>query len=91
MCGLIKRDVLEHVDIGYAFLPQFRGKGYAFEAAAAVMAFGRREFGLEPIVAVVSSENYGSIRVLEKLGLRFERMVRLFEGDEEIKLFSPGS
>jgi RimJ/RimL family protein N-acetyltransferase len=90
MCGLIKRDALEHVDIGYAFLPRFRGKGYAFEAAAAVMAFGRSEFGLEPIVAVVSSENYGSIRVLEKLGLRFERMVRLFEGDEEIKLFSPG-
>lgn len=88
MCGLIKRDALEDVDIGYAFLPEFRGKGYAFEAADAVMAFGKSAFGLARIVAVVSTENYDSIRVLEKLGLRFERMVRLFEGDEEIKLFS---
>jgi [ribosomal protein S5]-alanine N-acetyltransferase len=89
MCGLIKREVLEDVDIGYAFLPEFRGKGYAFEAAAAVMAFGKSEFALPRIIAVVSAENHGSIRVLEKLGLRFERMVRLFEGDEEIKLFTP--
>ena len=88
-CGLIKREVLEHVDIGYAYLPEFWGKGYAFEAAAAVMEFGKSAYGLERIVAVVSSDNYGSIRVLEKLGLRYERMVRLFEGDEEIKLFTP--
>jgi RimJ/RimL family protein N-acetyltransferase len=89
MCGLIKRETLEDVDIGYAFLPEFWGKGYAFEAAAAVMEFGKSAFGLERIVAVVSTENYSSIKVLEKIGLRFERMVRLFEGDEEIKLFSP--
>jgi RimJ/RimL family protein N-acetyltransferase len=88
MCGLIKRETLEDVDIGYAFLPEFWGKGYAFEAAAAVMEFGKSAFGLQRIVAVVSTENSSSIKVLEKLGLRFERMVRLFEGDEEIKLFS---
>jgi ribosomal-protein-alanine N-acetyltransferase len=89
MCGLIKRETLEDVDIGYAFLPEFWGKGYAYEAAAAVMAFGESAFGLQRIVAVVSSENYSSIKVLEKIGLRFERMIRLFEGDEEIKLFTP--
>jgi RimJ/RimL family protein N-acetyltransferase len=89
MCGLIKRESLEDVDIGYAFLPEFWGKGYAYEAAAAVMALGESAFGLQRIVAVVSTENYSSIKVLEKIGLRFERMIRLFEGDEEIKLFTP--
>jgi RimJ/RimL family protein N-acetyltransferase len=89
MCGLIKRESLEDVDIGYAFLPEFWGKGYAYEAAAAVMAFGESAFGLQRIVAVVSTKNHSSIKVLEKIGLRFERMIRLFEGDEEIKLFTP--
>lgn len=89
MCGLLKRESLEDVDIGYAYLPEFWGKGYASEAAAAMMAFGKSAFGLERIVAVVSKENYDSIKVLEKIGLQFERMIQLYEGDEEIKLFTP--
>jgi RimJ/RimL family protein N-acetyltransferase len=89
LCGLIKRESLEDVDIGYAFLPEFWGKGYAFEAAAAMMEFGKSAFGLQRIVAIVSTENYGSIKVLEKIGLKFERMIRLFEDEEEIKLFTP--
>jgi [ribosomal protein S5]-alanine N-acetyltransferase len=81
-CGLIKREQLPDVDIGFAYLPEFRGQGYAIEAARAVLAYGKRQFGLSRIVAIVSPGNTGSIRVLEKAGLTFERMVRLGEGDE---------
>jgi RimJ/RimL family protein N-acetyltransferase len=89
ICGLIKRESLEDVDIGFAFLPAFWGKGYAYESATAVMAFAERALGLKRVVAIVSSDNYSSIKVLEKLGFQFERMIRLREDDsEEIKLFS---
>ena len=91
ICGLIKRDVLEDVDVGFAFLPEFWSQGYATEAASAVMAYGRSELGLGRILAVTSPDNVKSIRVLEKLGLGFERMVRLSEDESEVKLFaSPG-
>jgi RimJ/RimL family protein N-acetyltransferase len=81
-CGLIKREQLPDVDIGFAYLPEFRGQGYAIEAARAVLAYGKRQFGLSRIVAIVSPDNTGSIRVLEKVGMKFERMVRLNENDE---------
>jgi RimJ/RimL family protein N-acetyltransferase len=88
MCGLIKRDGLEDVDIGYAFLPRFWSKGYAMEAAQAVKAYARDVIGLKRIVAITDPANQGSIRVLEKLGLRFEKMIRLSEDDIELKLFA---
>ena len=87
MCGLIKRDTLEDVDIGYAFLPRFWSKGYAVEAARATKEYARNMIGLDRIVAVTDPENEGSIRVLEKIGLKFERMVRFSEDDIELKLF----
>lgn len=87
MCGLIKRDTLEDVDIGYAFLPRFWSKGYAVEAARATKEYARNVIGLNRIVAIVDPTNEGSIRVLEKIGLKFERMVRLSEDDIELKLF----
>ena len=89
ICGLLKRDSLEDVDVGFAFLPQFWSKGYAFESASAVMAYGRNALGLGRIVAVTSPDNHGSIHILEKLGLRFETMIRLLEDSPEIKLFTP--
>jgi RimJ/RimL family protein N-acetyltransferase len=88
ICGLVQRASLTDVDIGFALFPQFWGKGYAQEAASAVLAFGRSVLGLRRIVAVTTHDNHDSIRVLEKLGLRFERMVRLSEDDVEICLFS---
>ena len=88
ICGLLKRDSLEDVDIGFAFLPAFWSQGYAAESAAAVLNHGRCDFKLERILAVTSSGNDRSIRLLEKLGLRFERMVRLAEDDAEIMLFA---
>ncbi len=77
ICGLIKRDVLEDPDIGYAFLERFSGRGYASEAGAAVLDYGRRALGLARIVAITKPDNDGSIRVLEKIGLRFEGMITL--------------
>lgn len=88
ICGLIKREALEDVDIGFAFLSEFRGKGYAVEAARAVMEEARRDFGLQRVVAVTMTENAASIKVLEKLGLKFERMIRLAENEPEIMLFA---
>lgn len=88
MCGLIKRDSLEDVDIGFAFLPKFRGEGYAYESASAVMAYGKRILGLDRIVAITSPDNYGSVRLLEKLGFNFERMVKLSDDSVEVKLFA---
>jgi RimJ/RimL family protein N-acetyltransferase len=88
ICGLLKRESLEDVDIGFAFLPQFWRKGYAFESSSAVMTYGRRVIGLNRIVAITSPENDASIKVLEKLGLSFERMIKLSEDEPEIKLFA---
>ena len=88
MCGLIKRDVLEDVDIGYAFLPEYWSKGYAVEAALAVKKYARDGIGLRRLVAITDPENQASIRLLEKLGLRFEKMVRLSEDDIELKLLA---
>jgi [ribosomal protein S5]-alanine N-acetyltransferase len=87
MCGLIKRDTLPDVDVGYAFLPQFRGKGYAFEAASAVLEYGNRVFGLQRVLAITSPDNAGSIRVLEKAGMKFEREMEFRPGDP-VKLFA---
>ena len=87
ICGLIKRDGLEDVDVGFAFLPQFRTKGYAYESASAIMVYGKDVLKLERIVAVTSPENHNAARLLGKLGLRFERMVTLGTGGAEMKLF----
>ncbi|HKS54445.1 MAG TPA: GNAT family N-acetyltransferase [Steroidobacteraceae bacterium] len=87
MCGLIKRDTLPDDDVGYAFLPEFRGKGYAFEAASAMLDHGHRVFGLKRILAIVSPDNAGSIRVLEKAGMKLEGQMEFRPGDP-VKLFA---
>jgi RimJ/RimL family protein N-acetyltransferase len=91
MCGLLKRDSLPDVDIGFAFLPEFWSQGYAFESAAAVMTYGREVLGLRRIVAITSLDNEASIRLLEKIGLRFEGMIKLAEGQSEVRLFGTSS
>lgn len=88
MCGLIKREGLEDVDIGFAFLAQFRSNGYAHEAAAATLAYGREVLKLPRIVAITSTDNVGSTRLLEKLGMRFEKMVSLPDDPETLKLYA---
>lgn len=88
ICGLIRRETLDDVDIGYGFLPDARGNGYALEASRACMDFGREQLGLRRIVAITSMENPASARLLEKLGLRFERLVRLADDAEELRLYA---
>ena len=87
MCGLLKRDSLPDVDVGFAFLPGYWSQGFAFEAAAAVMAYGREVLGLRRIVAITSLDNAASIKLLEKIGLRFERLIKLEEDQPEVRLF----
>jgi ribosomal-protein-alanine N-acetyltransferase len=86
MCGLIRRTTLEDVDIGFAFLPAFRGRGYAAEAAAASVDVARTRFGLRRLVGIVSPSNAASIRLLEKLGMTYERTLELTPGDP-VRLF----
>ena len=88
MCGLVKRDSLPDVDVGFAFLPAFWSKGYAFEAAAAVKAYGKDVLGIDRLLAITNPDNESSIRLLEKIGLKFERMIRLSEDASEVKLFA---
>ncbi len=88
MCGLIRRSTLKDVDIGYAFLPKFWSRGYAFEAAREMKRYAREELQLKRLVAVVDPENPASIRLLEKLDMKFEKMVRLAPDDIELKLFA---
>jgi [ribosomal protein S5]-alanine N-acetyltransferase len=87
MCGLIRRENLEDVDIGYALLPRYWSKGYAVEAARATKTYAKDVVGLKRIVAIVDPANEASIRVLEKLGLRYEKMVRLSADDIDLSLF----
>ena len=88
MCGLLKREALEDVDLGYALVPEFWSKGYALESALAVLSFARNTLGLKRVVAITNPDNQSSIRLLEKMGFRFEKMVRLTDDAPEIKLFA---
>jgi RimJ/RimL family protein N-acetyltransferase len=88
ICGLVKRDFLADVDIGFAFLPEFWGQGYASEAASAVMEYAKGALGLKRIVAITNPDNQSSIRLLEKLGFRFDRMIRATADGPEIRLLT---
>lgn len=82
ICGLIKREMLEDVDIGFAFLPVYWSKGYAYESAAAVLAYGHETLGLDRIVAIVTPGNDRSVGLLEKLGLVYEKRIPWSDGSE---------
>ena len=88
MCGLLKREVLEHVDIGYALLPEYWSRGYAREAVAGVLAHAEQNLKLERVLAVVNPDNEKSIRLLEELGFGYERMVQLSDGAPEIQMLA---
>jgi RimJ/RimL family protein N-acetyltransferase len=88
ICGLLKRDVLDEVDLGFAFVPESWSKGYAFESATATLAYAHDVQHLKRVVAITSQDNVASIGLLVKLGFYFERMV-LMPGDRhEVKLFA---
>lgn len=86
--GLVKRDTLPEPDIGFAFLPEYWGQGYAFESAAAVMNHARNTLQLKRILAITSPDNDRSARLLGRIGLAFEKMIKLSKDGDEVKLFS---
>lgn len=88
ICGLLKREVFVDIDIGYALLPEYWSQGYALESASAVMSYASEKLGSTRVLAVVNPDNQSSIRLLEKLGFQYDRMVRLSDDAPEIKLFA---
>lgn len=88
MCGLLKRVELEHADLGFAFMPDYRRQGYAFESASAVLSHAGEVFKLNKILAITDPDNQSSIKLLERLGFQFERLIRLSEDAAEVKLFA---
>src|SRR6185312_7606549 len=88
LAGLVKREGLEHPDVGYAFLEPFWGRGLASEAAAASLAYGRDTLGIGTIVAITKPENLGSIAVLRKVGMKDAGMILVPGHDDESCYFT---
>ena len=88
ICGVLKRETLPDPDIGFAFLPVYWNQGYAFESAAAVMQYARETLKLGRILAITSPDNEASGKLLDKIGLRFDGLVKLTEDAPEVKLFT---
>lgn len=88
MCGLLKREELPDPDIGFAFLPAVWGKGFASEAAAAVLKDAHQKLRLERILAITSLDNDTSIKLLERLGFTFQRAIKMLLTGEQVKLFA---
>ena len=86
MCGILKRDNLEQPEIGFAFLPAFTSKGFAFEMANAVMTYARQKLSLPVVSAIVVPNNGASIRLLEKIGMKFIKSFS-FPGENEVLWF----
>ena len=85
--GLLKRDSLEYVDIGFSLLPEYEGFGYGFEAASELMNLAKHSFKLKTVCAITLPENEASIHLLKKLGLSYQKRVKPFEKDEELLFF----
>lgn len=81
-CGIYLRDGLDIPDIGFAFFEEFEGKGYAFEAASELKKLAKTEFGLQKLSGITLETNHSSRKLLEKLGLKFQKKFFL-EGDPE--------
>lgn len=87
MCGLVNRDSLNDIDIGFALLPQYGRKGYTFEACEATLAHAKEQLQIAKVVAITDTNNVASIGLLNKIGLQFEKELRLSENDT-VLLFS---
>ena len=86
-CGLYKREGLEHVDIGFAFLPQYEKQGYAFESASKILEVANSELHLKKVLAITTQENTDSQKLLEKLGLKFQKIIRIPNDEEDLMLY----
>ena len=88
LCGLLKRETLDDVDLGFAFLPEYWGNGYAHESSAAILSYAKNRLGLARIVAITSHSNDASRRVLQNLGFLLEGAVRLEAQGDEVLLYA---
>jgi RimJ/RimL family protein N-acetyltransferase len=87
ICGFVRRATLPGPDLGFAFLPEYEGQGYGVESAAAVLEYGERHLGFKTVYAITTLDNQASIRLLEKLGFKFESLTSSAEG-EKLRLFA---
>jgi RimJ/RimL family protein N-acetyltransferase len=85
--GIFEREGLDVVDIGFSLLDEFEGKGYAYEAALKVKSIGMDDFGLKKISAITVKDNYSSQKLIEKLGLKFQKYVTIPGDDEELMYY----
>ena len=81
--GLVDREGLEHIDVGFAFLKSYRGQGFAYESTLAILKFAKRTLGIDPIVAITDLDNAKSIQLLERLGLIFKKIIQLPDDDKK--------
>ena len=88
LCGLIKRKALKDVDIGYAFLPEYWGKGYAMESASTVISYGKSIHRLSRLVGITLPSNHSSVKLLQKLGFQFEAIVMTTADTKELEMYS---
>ena len=88
MCGLVNRATLDNIDIGFAMLPEYSGAGYGFEIANATLTYAKNSLGIPKVVAITDPGNIASIKLLHKIGLHFEKTLKL-SGNNEVLLFSP--
>lgn len=88
MCGLVRRNTLPDADIGFAFLENYWNNGYAYESAAAIMKYARETLGIKRLLAITTPDNMASGKLLNKIGLRFDRLIQLSQDTEPVKLFT---
>jgi ribosomal-protein-alanine N-acetyltransferase len=86
-CGLYDRDGLQGIDIGFAFLPEYEGKGYAYEATATILDAGIHIFKIEKVNAITLPSNLSSQKLLEKLGLKYIKLIRIANDDEKLMYY----
>ena len=87
-CGLVKRDNLDFPDIGFAMLPKYQGQGFGLEASSEILQLAKERFNINTVYAITLPTNKNSIKLIEKLGLDFEKKVKPFDDDEELLLFA---
>ncbi len=87
MCGILKRETLDHPDLGFAFLAEFIGKGYGFEAATATLEFAKEKLTLPTLNAITVPYNQNSIKLLEKVGMKFSKRISFANNPEELLLY----
>lgn len=88
MCGLVKRDNLPEVDLGYSFLPEYFGQGFAFEATKACILAAKNKYLLKQLLAIVNVENISSRKLLEKLGFQYQQMIALYNNEPDLCLYA---